>query len=362
MSDNRSWATRPGVPPAARRGRVRDTKPDFGLTAENAAAVVAICRRLDGLPLALELAAARIRIFSPQGLLGRLQHSLQLLSGSDKDRAARQQTLRAAIAWSHDLLSEPEQALFQMAIFAGGCTLEAIEAVFNAPDGVPPAVVERVQSLVGKSLLQQREGLAQEPRFWMLETIREYAREQLAASDESEELRRRHALFLVNLVEQAEPRLWRAETMAEFRELEHEQENLRGVLEWALGARGAAPRMKAELGLRLCAALHLFWHFERSFSEGRHWLEAALQHDFSADAMERTAAEQAVLDRAGARALRGGAFCDGTGRVYDGHGPHLGGPEYQSPIGVPVGHPRRAFRHRESGRASRRLCDDTNHV
>ena len=227
--------------------RARDTKPDFELTEENAEAVAAITRRLDGLPLAIELAAARTRIFSPKALLGRLQSSqqsnLQLLTGGDKDLPSRQQTLRAAIAWSYDLLGECEKDLFmKVGVFAGGCTLEAIEAVCGGhgghggpgdegrdrghgagrrrSDDAALSILDVVKSLVGKNLLQQREGDGQEPRFAMLETIHEYAREKLAESAEFEELRKRHALYFLGMAEQVPPSLWTQEATPQLRNLE----------------------------------------------------------------------------------------------------------------------------------------------
>src|SRR5690242_15835838 len=312
--------------------RARATNHDFALTEQNAEAVAAITRRLDGLPLALELAAAHTRIFSPQALLGRLQTSLQLLTGGDKDLPSRQQTLRAAIAWSHDLLDASEKDLFMMlGVFAGGCTLEAIEGICGGQrpgiaDGGPPgagngtaarSTLDCVESLVGKSLLQQRRGQRQEPRFVLLETIREYAREKLAESAEVEELRRRHALYFLAMAEQVEPSLWTQEATDRLRNLEHDHENLRAALEWALKDPGGDLRAKSEIGLSLCAATWRFWDFKGYLSEGRRWLEAALEQDRNRDPAAYTEAEHAVLDRARAWALIGAGSMAGDQGEYE---------------------------------------------
>src|SRR5829696_8177057 len=180
--------------------RAQAAKPAFALTDENAAAVAEICRRLDGLPLALELAAARVKLLPPQALLERLGESLKLLTGGARDAPARQRTLRDAIAWSHDLLSPHDQTLFRrLAVFAGGCTLDAVEAVSNADGELD--TLEGMASLVDESLLRQIEGPDDEPRFAMLETIREYGLERLDVSGEEGALRSRHAEYFVGLSE-----------------------------------------------------------------------------------------------------------------------------------------------------------------
>jgi predicted ATPase len=188
--------------------RARAVKPDFGLTGEDDSAIAEICHRLDGLPLAIELAAARIKIFSPSALLSRLEHRLPLLTGGAQDLPARQQTLRGAIAWSYDLLTEAEKRLFRrLSVFVGGCSLEAAEAVCGATGRrteilpLEIEVLEGVASLVDKSLLRQHEVAEGEPRFGMLETIREYGQECLEASDEARAVRRRHARFFLALAE-----------------------------------------------------------------------------------------------------------------------------------------------------------------
>jgi predicted ATPase/class 3 adenylate cyclase len=184
--------------------RARAVKADFALTDENAASVVAICRKLDGLPLAIELAAARVKLFPPKSLLPRLEHRLQLLTGGAKDRPTRQQTLRGAIDWSYSLLTDEEKALFaRLSVFAGGCNLEATEAVCNSEGELD--VLEGLTSLVDKSFVRQ-EG-EEESRFSMLETMREYAEESLEERGEGDTIRAAHASFLLRMVQEAAPEL-----------------------------------------------------------------------------------------------------------------------------------------------------------
>lgn len=184
--------------------RARAAKADFALTGENAPAVAEICTRLDGLPLAIELAAARARMLTPQAILARLANRLKLLTGGARDLPARQQTLRDAIAWSYDLLAEAEKTLFaRLAAFAGGCTLEAAEAVCDAGGDLGIDVLDGLGSLLDKSLLQQEER-AGKPRFVMLETIREFAFERLEASGAAQAIRPAHANFFLAFAQQAE--------------------------------------------------------------------------------------------------------------------------------------------------------------
>ena len=169
--------------------RAQEVQPAFEVTSENAPAVAEICARLDGLPLALELAAARVRLLTPQAMLGRLENRLRLLRSRARDLPARQQTLRGAIDWSHDLLDEAERTLFRrLAVFAGGCTLEAAEAVSDADGELDLDPLDGVESLVSKSLLRQEERGDGEPRFRLLQTIRDYATERLAESGEADEV------------------------------------------------------------------------------------------------------------------------------------------------------------------------------
>src|SRR3990172_7701870 len=251
--------------------RALDVKLDFALTAENAPAVAEICQRLDGLPLAIELAAARIKVLPPQALLARLERRLKLLTGGARDLPARQQTLRNTIAWSYDLLGEGEQVLFRrLGVFAGGCTLEAAEAVCNAAGDPEVNILEGMTSLVDESLLHQGEGVEGEPRFWMLETIRDYALERLAESSEAEAIQRRHADFFLALAEQVEPAITSGKRDVALKQLEAEHDNLRAALAWS------QPADESEAGLRLAGALYWFWYLRGHWSEGRGWLEAAL--------------------------------------------------------------------------------------
>ena len=207
-------------------------KPGFTVTNENAPAVAEICHRLDGLPLAIELAAARVRVLPPQRMLAELSHRLSFLMGGARDLPARQKTLRSAIDWSHDLLAADEQKLFRrLAVFVGGCTLEAIESVCNPENDLP--VLETVESLVDKSLVNETETHG-EPRFAMLETIRDYAGERLVAAGEDERVRDRHLGYFVALAEELEPKLMGAEQAVWLLRLEAEHENLRAALEWDL--------------------------------------------------------------------------------------------------------------------------------
>jgi predicted ATPase len=211
--------------------RIQAVKPEFHLTDANATAVAEMCIRLDGLPLAIELAAARIKLLSPQALLTRLEHRLNLLTGGARDVPERQQTLRNTIEWSYDLLSPGEQLLFRrLAVFVGGCTLEAVEAICTTLDGEATAVLERVTSLVDMSLISQQEQVGGEYRLMMLETIREYGLECLTASGEMETTRRAHAYYYLLLAEEADPELWGHQQSMWFERLEREHENLRAGL------------------------------------------------------------------------------------------------------------------------------------
>jgi predicted ATPase len=254
--------------------RAQAIKPDFQVTNANANAVAEICARLDGLPLAIELAAAWVRLFSPQGLLARLQHRLALLTGGARDLPARHQTIRGAIDWSYNLLSAAEQALFaRLGVFVGGCTLEAASAVCNATNDLPMDVTDGIASLLDKSLLRLEAGADGEPRFMVLETIREYALERLEQSGEIEVVRRQHAFYFLALAEQAELQLRGAQEGALCRQLESEHDNLRAALRW-YEERGDSAQL-AHLG----AALWWFWLVRGHWSEGRGWLEQALARD-----------------------------------------------------------------------------------
>ncbi len=251
--------------------RAQAVKADFKVTNANAPAVVEICARLDGLPLAIELAAARSKLLPPQALLARLDQRLALLTSGARDMPVRQQTLRNTIAWSYHLLEAQEQRLFrQLSVFAGGCTLEAIEAVCTAlPDGAGQ-VFDGVASLLDKSLLQQIEQEGEEPRLTILETVREYGLESLRESGEAHESQRAHALYYLAFAEEAEPHLKEVQQVLWWRQLEQEQENLRTALAWLIG------QEEGELALCLSGALWRFWMIRGYWSEGWRWLEAAL--------------------------------------------------------------------------------------
>jgi tetratricopeptide (TPR) repeat protein len=284
--------------------RARAARPDFAITSTNAPAVAEICHRLDGLPLAIELAAARIKLFSPEALLGRMGNRLKLLVGGPRDLPTRQQTLRSAIAWSFELLEEGEKALFRrLAVFVGGFTLDAAEAVAAAPPCLDIDPLETVASLIDKSLLHPLPAMTRqrlpllasgaepergttgwlpshplsvfpgsaEQRFTMLETIREYGLECLETSGELTLLRQWHAQFFLELAETREGQWSGVRRWETAEQMEVEHDNLRAALSWSLAEPGAA-----ELGLRLAGALWWFWHQRGYPAEGVSWLERAL--------------------------------------------------------------------------------------
>jgi len=251
--------------------RAEACRPDFHLTAANAPVIAEMCVRLDGLPLAIELAAARIKLLPPEALLARLEHRLAVLTSGARGLPARQQTLRSTITWSYELLPAAEQRLFRrLSVFVGGCTLGAVEAVCSEADAAASDVLDGVASLLDNSLLQQTEQAEEEPRFVMLETIREYARECLEASGEREGMRRAHASYYLRLAEAAEPKLASAEREQWVHRLEQEHDNLRAALNWSV------ERKEAAIAVRLGGALWRFWFLQGHLSEGRQWLEKAL--------------------------------------------------------------------------------------
>ena len=280
--------------------RATDVKPDFKVTDYNAAAVAEICHRLDGLPLAIELAATRIRLLSPQAILARLDNRLTLLTGGARDLPARQRTLRATIEWSYSLLTEREKVLFRrLAIFAGGRSLDAMEAVCNI-EGHSIDIFEGVSLLVEKSLMQPYEGSSNETRFWMLETIHEYAKERLQANpQEFEVVARNHALFFLALAEDAVPHLRGPNQIEWFTRLETEHDNLRAALRWALATNNAT------IALRLAVALKDFWHRRGYVTEGREWLSAALALLPSEPTTQEEANQDVQLATIKAKALTG---------------------------------------------------------
>jgi predicted ATPase/DNA-binding CsgD family transcriptional regulator len=276
--------------------RARAVRADFALTDANAGAVAAICARLDGLPLALELAAAQLRALTPEAMLARLERRLPLLAGGPRDAPARQRTLRDAIAWSVGLLAPHERRGFvRMAAFAGGCTLEAAAAVCAEPPGNEADGLALVDALLAHSLLERRGG-EDEPRFVMLETVREYAAELLAASGDERAVRRRHADYFVALAERAEPALLGREHRRWFERLGAERENYRAAITWAAGQGDGL------VAARVGAALWRFWWVRGGIRQGLAWLRAGLA-DLEARGVVDGDPERALLY---ARALTAG--------------------------------------------------------
>lgn len=255
--------------------RAHAARPDFALTPDNAAVVAQICQRLDGLPLAIELAATRIRTLSPQAMLARLDHRLQLLTLGARDLPSRHQTLRAAIEWSYELLDPPGQTLLRrMAVFSSGATLEAVEGVVGAmpaADAQPMDMLDGLEALLNQSLLQSREDRADGPRYAMLATIQEFATERLAASGEGDTLRAAHARYFLALAEGAYNELFGPHVGAWLDRLEADHDNLRDAARWFVQQAAAAE------ALRLTASLWRFWEIRGYLSEGRAMLEAALR-------------------------------------------------------------------------------------
>lgn len=320
--------------------RAQAVKPDLKITNETVSAIAEICHRLDGLPLAIELAAARIRLMPPIQMLARLEHRLQFLTGGARDLPERQQTLRKTIAWSYDLLNENEQQLFRrVSVFVGGCTLEAAEMVafissladtdpnvivsqsettfqrrhVDSLKDVPnlhcqagslgsddlrasPSVLDQLDSLLDKSLLRQTEGHNGETRFEMLETLREFGLEQLEVSGEQEIIRQGHANYFLSLAEQAEARLESTDQIEWLNRMEQEHDNLRAALEWSKTAQDAS-----ELWMCLASLLGVFWEARGHFSEGRERLTAVLAAE---SAQGRTATRAKLLRRAAELAYR----------------------------------------------------------
>jgi predicted ATPase/class 3 adenylate cyclase len=251
--------------------RAMTVDPSFRLSDANARSVAELCRRLDGLPLAIELAASRIKLLSPQAILGRLEHRLDLLTGGAVDLPSRQRTLREAIGWSYELLDQIERVLFRrLSAFAGGWSLESAEAVANAGGELGSDTLEILGSLVDKSLVERMPALSDALRFGMLETIREYASERLDASDEADHARDRHAARFLHVAEAAEPHLRSVDHKRWLDQLEEEHDNLRAALRRAIVAG------HPDIALRLVGALWRFWHLHGHLDEGRRWAEEVL--------------------------------------------------------------------------------------
>jgi predicted ATPase/DNA-binding CsgD family transcriptional regulator len=281
--------------------RAQAAQSDFCLTADNAPAVASICRHLDGLPLAIELAAGRMERLTPQGLLPLLKDRLELLTRGARDLPTRHQTMRAALAGSYDLLDADEQRLFRrLGVFVGGATLNAVEAVCDASGDVRLDVREGLDSLVSKNLVRQMETAEGEARFGMLETISEFALEQLAAAGETELANRRHALYFVSLAETASAL---SDRSVRFNRLEAEHDNLRAALQ-------SAAKTDAKLFVRMAATLGEFWWARGHLSEAQRWLDLALATNTRLDPAHRAdllfwdarvAVRQVDVERASAR-------------------------------------------------------------
>ena len=258
--------------------RARAVKQDFQVTNATAPAVAEICVRLDGLPLAIELAAARIKLFPPQALLTRLGQRLSVLTGGAHDAPARQRTLRDTIAWSYQLLNEREQRLFRrLAVFVGGCTLESIESLSREVGDEVAPLVDDLISLIDKNLLRQSAQDGAEPRLTMLETIREFGLERLTAHGEIEATQQAFAVYHVALAEQAEPELEDVRRDEWMERLEQEYDNLRAVLEWSLvPIQGEKSKQRSELCLRLAGSLREFWIYQGLLAEGLGFIERGL--------------------------------------------------------------------------------------
>jgi predicted ATPase/DNA-binding XRE family transcriptional regulator len=264
--------------------RAQAIKPTFELTPETAPTIAAICVRLDGLPLAIELAAARVKMLTPQSMLGRLTSSLALLTYGAHDLPERQQTMRHAIAWGYELLGVAEQRLLRrLAVFVDGWTLEAAEAVCGDGDELAEGVLDQLSLLVDASLIVPTESATKatsEMRFHILELVREFAQEQLVTQNEAPTFKRRHAEYYLALAEQAEPELHESQQPAWLARLALEQANLSAALGWAYESG------EVEFGLRLCASIWWFWQMRGYWQEGRVWLERFLSLQQSLRSLE----------------------------------------------------------------------------
>ncbi len=311
--------------------RARAVRADFPLTADNAPAVAAICRRLDGLPLAIELAAARAKVLPPAALLARLEQRLPLLTGGPRDAPARLRTMRGAIAWSHDLLSPEEQALFRrLAVFVGGFTLEVAEEVAAAPGDAGLDVLEGVTALVEQSLLRLMEGVGGGSRYAMLETVREFGLERLAGSGEEDEIRRRHAGFFVAFAEAVAPTVFDADQRAGLTQLAAELPNLRAAATWALD------QGHAEAALRLGTATLAFLSVRGHPGEALRWLNEALAMPSSAAPGIRADALFAAANFAALQGdlTQGAAFGEQALAIARAHGDALRAAEDHQGLGA----------------------------
>jgi predicted ATPase/transcriptional regulator with XRE-family HTH domain len=287
--------------------RAEESQPEFTMTTENMAAVAAICRRLDGLPLAIELAAARVKVLPPQALLVRLEHRLPLLTGGGRDLPARQRTMRDAIAWSYDLLSPDEQALFRrLAVFAGGFTLASAEAVAAADGRL--AVLDGLVALVEQSLVRQMPGAGAEPRYQMLETVREFGLERLVSSGDADDARQRHAEHFLRVSAD----LMQASTIlmdhASLTRVVAEHDNVRLALVW-YDQHGEIDAL-----LQLSSLLYGLWFSRGLYREGVQWVDRALERS------QRVPSSTLIraLDGAGTLAIFQGDYVRATSFIEEG--------------------------------------------
>jgi predicted ATPase/DNA-binding CsgD family transcriptional regulator len=284
--------------------RARAMRPDFTLTDERARAVAEICVRLDGLPLAIELAAARLNILTMEAVLARLDRRLQLLTAGARDQPRRHQSLQAELAWSYELLDAPAQALFRrLAVFVGGWTLEAAAVICGEANESDADLLDRLAVLVDSNLVRQ-DASGAEPRFTFLETIREYATERLSTSGETGQIYERHSAYFLALAEAADPKLKTGEQLVWLPRLDVEHDNLRAALARSLGMTGTSS--DPALALRLAGALAWFWWMCGHYGEGRRWLNAALAMGEEAPAAARAKA----LHGAGMMAYGQGDFAE----------------------------------------------------
>jgi non-specific serine/threonine protein kinase len=270
-------------------------QPHFAITPANASAVAQICRQLDGIPLALEMAAARLRGLSAEMLAVRLEQGFRLLTGGSRTALPRQQTLRATVDWSYSLLSPAEQRLFaRLSVFAGGWTLEAAEAICTGEGIAEEEVTDLLLRLVDKSLVVVKEAEEGTARYGLLETLRQYGQERLVTFGEVDLAADRHSTYYLALAERAEPELRGPAQVRWFEHLEREHDNLRAALTWCLHVaaqqQGDQSAAAAESGLRLAGALWRFWFFRDHHGEGRTWLERALVRGAEAAAAARAKA------------------------------------------------------------------------
>jgi tetratricopeptide (TPR) repeat protein len=274
--------------------QAKAVQPGFELTPENAGAVAGICRRVDGLPLAIEIAAARVKMLPPHEIFKRLDHSLRLLVGGPVDLPARHQTLRSAIDWSYNLLKPEEQSLFAcLSVFSGGFTLESAESVCS-PEG-DLDTYSGVEALLNLSLLRRVDSFAGEARFDMLQTIREYAIEKLEESGRAGDLRRAHAVYFAGKAAEMEFELYKREAVSRLASIDEEHDNFRAALSWSLEA-GNDP----SLAVWICISIFWFWFRYGHFHEGRDWSERAMR---ATEALKDSPLHAAALISAGMMAM-----------------------------------------------------------